>query len=92
MMNILESVNSQFSGPEFVGGIGSAFLGTDGINRSCGAVIPEVKRGTNRLSTNFVAHQIVILLACAAQFESVANRFGPDDQQNELALNSWRTR
>ena len=73
--------------------MGSAFLGTDGIHRSCGAVIPEVKRGTNRLSAVILLHaRSAILLACAAQFESVPNRLGPDDQLIELALNSWRTR
>ena len=93
MVIILESVISQFSGPEFVEGIGSAFLWTDGINRSCGAVIPEVKKGTNRLSVVILLHaRSAILLACATQFESVPNRFGPDDQQIEPALNSWRTR
>ena len=67
-MNILGSVISQFSGPEFVEGIGPAFLGTDGINRFCGAVIPEVKKGTNRQSAVTLLHaKSAILLASVAQ-------------------------
>ena len=38
---------SLFGEPEFVEGIRSAFWGTDGTNRSCGAIIPEVKKGAN---------------------------------------------
>ena len=88
MVNILESVISQFIEPELVEGIGSAFLGTDGINRSCGAVIPEVTKGTNRQSAVILLHaRSAILLACAAQFESVPNIFGPDDELIEPALN-----
>ena len=60
----------------------------DGINRSCGAIIPEVKKGTNRQSVVILLHAgSTILLACAAQFESVPNRFGPDDPLSEPALN-----
>ena len=92
MVSILGSVISQFSGPEFVEGIGSAFLETNGINSSCGAVIPEVKKGTNRQSAVVLLHtRSAILLACAAQFESVPNRFGPDDQLIEPALKTiWK--
>ena len=64
MVNILESVISQFSGPEFVGRIGSAFLGTDGINRSCGAVIPEVKKGANGLFVVILLHARSAVFAC----------------------------
>ena len=61
---------------------------TDGINRSCGAIIPEVKKGTNRQSVVILLHAgSVILLACAAQFESMPNIFGPDDPLIEPALN-----
>ena len=92
MVNIFGSANSQFSGPEFVEGIGSAFLGMDGINRSCGVAIPEVRKGTNRQSAVILLHaRSAMLLACVAQFESVPNRFGPHDQLIEPALNSWRT-
>ena len=92
MVDILGSVISQFSGPESVEGIGSAFLGTDGINRSCGAVIPEVKKGTNRQSAVILLHaRSAILLACVAIFESLPNRFGPDDQPLEPALNRRRS-
>ena len=93
MVNILESAISQFSGPELVEGIGSPFLGTDGINRSCGAIILEVKKGTNRQSAIILLHaKSAILLARAAQFEFVPNRFGPNDQLIEPASNSWHTR
>ena len=88
MVDIFGSVISQFSGPEFVEWIGSAFLGTDGINRSCGAVIPEYKKGTNRQSVVILLHaRFAIFLVCVAQFEFVPNRFGPDDWLIEPALN-----
>ena len=80
MVNILGCVISQFRGPEFVEGIGSALLGTDGNNRSCDAVIPEVKKGTSRQSVVILLHaRSAILLACVTQFKSAPNRFGPDD-------------
>ena len=92
MGNIFGSANSQFSRPEFVEGIGSACLGTDRINRSCGAVIPEIRKGTNRQSAVILLHAgSAMLLACVVQFESVPNRFGPGDQLIGPALNSWRT-
>ena len=64
MVIILESVISQFSGPKSVEGIGSAFLGTDGIHRSCGAIIPEAKKGTNRQSAVILLHARYAVFAC----------------------------
>ena len=74
-------------------GLDLPFLGTDGINRSCGAVIPEFKKWTNRQSAAILVYaRSATLLACVAQFKFVPNRFGPDDQLIEPALNSWHTR
>ena len=88
-MNIFGSVIWQFGGPEFVEGILSAFLGTDGINRSCGAAILKVKKGTNIQSVAILLHaRSAILFACVAQFMSVPHSHGLNDQLIEPALDA----
>ena len=79
--------------PKCVQGLGSAFLGTDGINRSCGTVIQEVKKGTKREFAVILLHaRSAILLACVAQFEFVPNKLGLDDQLIESAPTSGHIR